>query len=107
MTWGNAGSRGEAGLMPVVEKIGKSEREVLLIFGEHPGDGRGYVLLGGRLAEFRVKRAQSVEAALADDTIGLLGDDAEMATDFTLFVEKRTVGERVVGLFAIAAALEE
>ena len=60
-----------------------------------------------RGGEIRGEFAQQREPPLADDALGLLGDDAEHAADRAVVVGNRAVRERVVGLLGKAAALEE
>jgi hypothetical protein len=102
---GRAGEPGGAAV--VLEQIGQRERQVLEV-GPEPVLGRGQNLgarvgageLGGELPQRR-------EPARADDPLGLLGDHAQHARDPVVVVGQRAVGERVVGLLRIAAALEE
>lgn len=44
---------------------------------------------------------------MSDDLLGVFGDHAEHARDRALVVGERAVGEGVVGLLHVAAALQE
>ena len=61
-----------------------------------------------RTAASRLASSRSVrEPPLADDAVGVLGDDAQHAADCARIVGQRAVGEGVVGLLGIAVALKE
>ena len=52
----------------------------------------------------RRQQAQRRQPALADDALGLLGDDAEVAGDSAVVAGQRAVGERVVRLLGDSRA---
>ena len=99
--------RGQAKPAVFAEEIREGEGEVVLVLGEAAFDGSEDIGFGDGAAERGGEGAQKAEAALADDAVGFFGDDAEHAGDAAVVAAERAVGEGVVGLLAIAAALEE
>ena len=89
-----------------LQQIEEGEGEILAILGELAADG-GDRLLGARPGELGPEFAQELEAALAQDPLGLLGDDAEHPAHGTGIVGHGAVGEGVVGFLGVAAAFQE
>ena len=100
-----AGQVGGAGLP--VEEVDQRERQVLGGVRElAAGLGQRLVRaeLGGRPGTEVAQRAHS---PVPDDLLGVLGDHAEHARDRALVVGEWAVGEGVVRLLHVAAALQE
>ena len=103
----DAGRAGQMRQTVLVEQIGQGERQVLEIAAE-PALHRGEQLVTRVFSgDFGREFAQAGEPPLADDALGLLGDDAQHADDRAAVVRQRRIGERVVGLLRIAAALQQ
>ena len=90
-----------------VEEIERGERNVGRIAREHVARALAAFLDALDAGDVRGEIAQRAQAPLADDALGVLGDDAEHAGDAALVVVDRAVRERVVRLLGEAAALEE
>ena len=91
----------------VAGRVGERERQVQPVAGQAAVDGGEQVALARGRAGGLGQLAQGGEPALAQHAVGLLDDHAQHPGRRAVLVAQRAVGERVVGLLAVAAALEE
>jgi hypothetical protein len=97
--------RGE--LARLAGRVGEREGQVVAVGGERAVDRGEQVALAGGRARGLGELAQGGQPALAEHAVGLLDDDAQHPRRLPALVAERAVGERVVGLLAVAAALQE
>ena len=96
-----------ASLAVLVEDVEQRERQRAPVAREAPDGGGDHLGLGADRRRVRAEVAQRRHVPLADDALGVLADDAQHPGDRAVVVVQRAVGERVVGLLGVAAALEE
>ncbi|GJE41573.1 hypothetical protein AEGHOMDF_0739 [Methylobacterium soli] len=101
-----AGQEGRVGLLRPGQ-VGEEDRDVVRAAREAALDHRSHLRDGADARHAGAEVAQLAQAALADDALGLLRDDAEHPGDRAVIIREGRVGEGVVGLLREAAALQE
>jgi hypothetical protein len=97
----------QPGTAVVVDQVDGAEGQVRGVAGELLAGGGEHVVLGAGGPERRREIAQRAHSALADDLLGGLGDHAEQAAVAAVVAGQGAVGEGVVRLLPVAAALQE
>ncbi len=101
------GSARQPGVTRGIEEVCDAERQVGGVAAQLLGDGAEHVGLRPGAGDGRREIPEVRHPALADDPLGVLRDHAEHALGAAVPAVERAVGERVVGLLRVAAALEE
>ena len=90
-----------------LRQVDQAERQVLCIAGQCARYGLQHVRFRAYRAKLTGQIAQGGDPAFADHPLGRFHDSAQHTGDGPVIIRQRAVGERVVCLLGIAAALKE